>query len=238
MRVAVYNKIKDDLATCDLAEGIASNDESMIAQAMKQKYGLVNEVLLNHAIEIYNEKIVNPDHHQVDVEPLLTPEEQAYLKKQTFDADGIKSLFEWSLDRFGILKTDDNPNGFQVIISPQATSIDVRDKSAQGPTVFIPETRQVNGVKALEVIAHEIRGHARQSINGHTRFLIGGGNLKFDNETLYEGLAKRYDEDFHHQFFGKTTGKPEPWFTLAVARAETGASFHETFHVQCMGYYL
>lgn len=232
LRIAVYNKIRDDLATCDLAEGIHAGNEPMIAQAMKRKYGSVNEGLLGNAIDIYNDNFNPSTNSETTSEPILSSEEQEFLKNQSFDAGAIKSLFEWSLSRFGILKTDTITDGFQVVISREVTSIDVRDKSSLGPTIFIPEDRVVSGDKALELVEHEIRGHARQSMNGYKLFKIGGGVLKFDDETLYEGLAKRYDEAFNERFMGKNTGRPIPYYTFAVAKAEAGGSFYDVFTEQ------
>ncbi len=236
MRIGVYSKIKDDLATIDMTEGIVNGDDELTAQAMRRKYGGVNEELIEHAINIYNESFEDPG-KKVLIEPLLSPEEQEFLKNQQFNAEELKMLFEWSLAELGILKTDSESEGFQVIISNETTDIDVRDKSSQGPTIFIPTVRgvegeTVDGEKALGLIEHEIRGHARQSMNGYKQFLIGGGQLKFDNETLYEGLAKRYDEEFIKQFFGKETGKPIPYYTFAVADAELGKSFYDIFSRQ------
>ena len=64
-------------------------------------------------------------------------------------------------------------SGFAVTVDEKTTSIDVRDKSAKGPTVFIPKQKKMNGIELLKLIGHEIEGHARQSINGERLFLIG-----------------------------------------------------------------
>jgi hypothetical protein len=226
MRVALYSKIKDDIATVDLTEGIASGNEEMIAGAFERKYGKVHDQLVAQAVAIYDEIFVSGDHDsETNTNPYLNCEEQQFLKGQEFDAEGLKDLFEWSLQKLGITE-------FEVVISDKATSIDVLDKSENGPTIFIPTSRKVKGDKALELVEHEIRGHVRQSVNGYRMFRVGGGNLKFDNDTLYEGLAKRYDEAYRKDFFAENTGVPIPYFTFAVAKAETGGSFYEIFAEQ------
>ena len=76
----------------------------------------------------------------------------------------------------------------------------------------------MNGIELLKLIGHEIEGHARQSINGERLFLIGGGSLKVDDETLYEGLAKRNDDQLSQSLFGTEEGIPIPHYTYAGPR--------------------
>ncbi len=227
-RVAIDRKIKDDLATYYLAHGITTQDEAKISSALRLKYAGVNDVLINSAIDIYNEYFDASSTEETQT-PLLSPEEQTYLKETRVDAQGIAEAFAWALKRLGI---DEENEGFGIEISTEATAIDVRDKSKKGKRIFIPASRNVSLDKLLELISHEIRGHARQSVNGEKMFLIGGGKLKFDDETLYEGLAKRYDAEYRKDVFSDTVGKPGPWYTFAVAKAEAGASFFEIFHDQ------
>lgn len=232
-RVALYFKIKDDLATCDLVEGIQQKDEQKIRDALKRKYPGTDPVLLAFAQKEY-EKRINGEREQpvADQEVILSPEEREFLEKTKFSDEEIKTAFKWLLARYGILKTDGSDFGFRVVVDEGTTAIDVRDKSSGGPTIFIPKGRTVTGEKLLSLMAHEIEGHARQSLNGERLFKIGGGQLKVDDETLYEGLAKRYDEAFSRNFFGTTEGVPLPFYALAVACAEAGGSFHDVFSEQ------
>lgn len=232
-RVALVAKIKDDLATCDLIEGIKQRDEARIAQAMKRKYPSADETLIQYAQQRYEELISPETTAEGSTEPpLLSAEQQQRLREMSFDAHQIKAAFEWALSQYGLLRTAENPIGYAVVVSERATDIDVRDKSQNAMTVFIPANKTVSGDKLLQLMAHEIEGHCRQSINGMKMFLLGGGPYKLDGEILYEGLAKRYDESFHRRFFGKDTGIPEPWYALAVSKATEGATFSEIFQDQ------
>jgi len=232
-RVALYTKIRDDLATCDLVDGINTKDESLIGSAMRQKYQPANPVLAAYAEQAYRDMIDGPAPKEIDPnQVLLTPKQQKLLKAAKLDAPQIKEAFEWALQQYGILRNEANSKGYQVVISDKATAIDVRDKSEDPMTVYIPTDRVVSGDKMGELIAHEIEGHARQSMNGMEMFLLGGGKLKMDGEALYEGLAKREDESYRLRFFGEASGVPAPWYTLAAQDASEGASFSEVFQNQ------
>jgi hypothetical protein len=96
-------------------------------------------------------------------------------------------------------------------------------------TTYIPEDRKVSGITLGDLMAHEIEGHARQSMNGIKMFMLGGGRLKMDGEALYEGLGMRFGEDFRLRFFGDASGSPAPWYTLAAKLASEGGSFSDIF---------
>lgn len=55
--MALYFKIKDDLATCDLVEGIKARDEQKISQALKQKYRGTDPPLIAAAQKEYERRI-------------------------------------------------------------------------------------------------------------------------------------------------------------------------------------
>lgn len=237
-RSALYAKIKDDIATCRLILGIAHNDEAMIRQAVQEKYPPLDESLRIIAHQNYEAltRDEGPVENEVPEEStaLLTPAEQAYIRSRIYKAPEIKAAFEWALREFGILRSEEQPSGFQVVIDDGATSIDVRDKSAQGPTILIPSVREVDGERLLGLLAHEIGAHARQSMNGEQLFGIGGGSLKVDDETLYEGLAMRYEAQISREMFGTAGSKAEgpsasPYYALAVERAEAGGTFYDVF---------
>lgn len=229
-RAAVYYKLKDDLATVTLLEGIRSKNEAKIKQAMGTKYASPDQGLVELAHQIY-EDLTQEGANKTSQDASLSHEDQELLRQHKVDAAGIKTAFEWLLNDYGILRTEQNPEGFSVEVTPEATGIDVRDKSKRPMTIYIPTDRQVTADKLLELMYHEIEGHARQSMNG-IKLVVGGGRLRIDDETWYEALAKRLDEKFRREFFGTETGKPLPFYTLAIAQAEKGASFAQIFKEQ------
>ncbi|MGH7203648.1 MAG: hypothetical protein ACREHC_04360 [Candidatus Levyibacteriota bacterium] len=241
-RIALDYKIRDDLATVDIARAMtsrtdASTKDQAIKQALSQKYPGTDDVLWRAAQEDFARRTqsTNGETKQTGI---LTKEEQEYLETREFDAEDFKIAIEWALSQYGILKIDNEPNsmGFTVVIDPAVTAIDVRDKSANGPTVFIPADKKENGIKLLKIIGHEIEGHARQSVNGQLLFGIGGGPLKVDNEMLYEGEGKYNDDLVSRILTGETTATALPVYTYAVRAAENGASFYEIYQQQLQMY--
>jgi hypothetical protein len=240
-RVVLDFKIKDDLATIDLVEGLQGilsekekkqglKVEQKIAQALIQKYPPLepNDTLLKISEEHFQDKIHGRKTKEIK-RGLLTTSEIHYLKERKFKAPEIASAYTWALEQYGMLRTDKNPDGFAVVVDENTASIDVRDKSIHGPTVFIPAKKIFTGYTLLKNMAHEIERHARQSFNGQKLFIVGGGILKIDNEMLYEGLGKRYDAHVSRELFGTTEGEPLPYYTFAVEAATQGKSFSEIF---------
>lgn len=229
-RVALYTKIRDDLATCDLVDGIKTGDEALIGKSIRHKYGESDPILVEYAEKIYRDMIVDAEVPEADSrEVLLTSKQQKTLKDAKISAGEMKEDFEWALNQYGILRTETNPTGYQVHLDDSVTAIDVRDKSDDPMTVYIPKDRVDSAARVCELITHEIEGHARQSMNGMKMFMLGGGRLKMDNEALYEGLGMREEESFKFRFFGDSSGSPAPWYTLAVDLASKSASFSEVF---------
>lgn len=231
-RAALYFKIKDDLATCDLVEGIKAKDEDKISVALKQKYPGTDPTLMSLAQVTYEQEAREGEAKNKEGQGLLSDAQKDYIKGLEFDAPKIKDAFEYALKEYNILWSDSNPDGFKVKIDKNATSIDVRDKSANGPTIFIPEDRKMNGKTLLGLISHEIERHAVQSVNGWRLFRVGGGRLKIDNEQLYEGLGLRGETDSDKELFGVEGSTPRPYYPLAVKMAEDGASFFKIFKDQ------
>ncbi|MDB4978981.1 MAG: hypothetical protein JWM56_1167 [Candidatus Peribacteria bacterium] len=232
-KLCLYFKMKDDLATCDLVEGLQERDEEKIGRALQYKYPGTDSVLLDIAENDYTRRARGETSQAESAQSILTEEEKTYLRSLQFNAEQCKKAFEWALDQYGILRHTGNERGFQVLIDNRATAMDVRDKSVLGPTVFIPTQTVENGERLLALIAHEIEGHARQSANGEQSFLFGGGPLKIDDETLYEGLAMRHEHEFRTSYFGSEESSPFPdFYAFGIHKAEMGASFHDVFQDQ------
>jgi len=227
---ALRKKMRDDFATCEMLLGIQTRDQNRIARAIDFKYEDISPELYYTSLYDYHYK--TKKHINNDEKGLLTESEKKFLKNILCGPEEIKKAFEWALLQYGLLRTDENKIGYKVIIDDKATSIDVRDKSVNGPTIFIPRTRKAKADKLLELITHEIEGHVRQSMNGQELFTFGGGILKIDDEMLYEGLAKRYDERFRRKFFGYKKFTPHPYFTFAIQKVQRGVSFYNIFEEQ------
>jgi len=228
-RVALYFKLRDDQATCLIVKGIQNHDEKLLKEAFGRKYPSLDTQLLVAAESIREIITDSPPTESASGEAILSKHQQKLLKETEFNAEQIKEAFEWVLQKYGILKTNGN-EGFAVEISDRALAVDVRDKSESPMTIYIPTQKTTTGDSLLDLIAHEIEGHARQSMNGDKLFGLGGGRLKIDDETLYEGLAMKYGINIRSKLFGETGKTPLPWASLAVSMAERGASFSEIFN--------
>lgn len=228
-KIAFHYKVQDDLASIGLIKGLRQKDETMIKDAMNIKYPRTDRSLMA-AVEAEYEEFIEETAHPTKITdaPILNPEQQKLLKDSKIDAQGIKEAFEWVLKEYGILKSDETPQGFEVIVDPEATGIDVRDKSSKPLTIFIPADREMSGQKLLEMLGHEIESHARQSMNGLS-LAIGGGALKVDDETLYEGLARQRDQEFNETYFGEKDTSPTMLYVMAMKQAENGDSFAQIF---------
>jgi len=230
-RVALYFKLKDDLATFNLAQGLKQKDDAIIAAAVRLKYPGLDDSLLQLALIDLDARIAGKETEQ-KTPTALSAQEIQYLESQKYDDQQLADAFIWTLNEYGMLKTAESPDGFAVVISKEVTGVDVRDKSAQGPTIFIPQGKETDGITLLKLVGHEVEGHARQSVNGRKLFIIGGGPLRLDDEDLYEGLGKRYDDELNMQLSGKDTGVPLPYYSFAVKSADEGRSFHDIFKNQ------
>ncbi len=225
-------KINDDLATCDLVTGINQKNDRLTKLAVHRKYGQLSHIVISKATDVYHQLLAaRAQAPPIAPKPaLLTSAEQHWLENTFFNATEIAAAFSWSLAQYQLLAHRQGDSGFLVKIDPLVTSIDVRDKNSSGqPTVYIPADRRVSGQTLLSLIGHEIECHARQSMNGFKLFRLGGGSLKIDDETLYEGLAKQDDFRFERRFFGDTFSVPLPFYIQAIVLAQTGQTFCQVF---------
>lgn len=227
-RAALIAKIRDDMATCELVHGIQTRDEAHIKRAINEKYQPLDDGLLSVAYQVY-ERETSPKEADSTPEGLLSEDEKEYLTTTMFDAQAIAQAFTWALEDMGIHAGDGTQAGFKVVIDPKSTSIDVRDKSVEGPTIFVPTTRVVTGKYLLNLLVHEIGSHARQSMNGQRLFEVGGGPLKIDDETLYEGLAMRAERNLSTELFGESSSVATALYTLAIEIASRGGSFSDVY---------
>lgn len=221
---AIYDLIKDRVddtcASFDFAAAIADGDDYRAAACTCRKYGRPNHEQLTTA-SLLARRIYSLG----DYEPFFGEQEASALQALKFDANGIKAQFERVLEYYGI-------TGWNVIVDPNASAIDVRDKNSSGiPLVVIPVDRKVNGLKLVELIGHELECHLRDSENSRQLFieLLGADSpliplvpllAKPDDEKLYEGHAKLSDVSI----LGNKS-LPKPYYTIAQDLAVHGQSF-------------
>ncbi len=231
-KVALHFKIQDDLATCDVIEGIQTKNERLIKHGFERKYPGTDPLLVARAEAQYAAECLphaaTPGTGNAERGP-LTDDEIRRLEERIVEPDEQAQHFESAFQKLGILRSEECPDGFVVVLTPEVTSIDVRDKCENGPALFIPANRDGQDLNALEFCAlmdHEC-AHARQAMNGRRNFRIGGSLLRTDNETLYEGLGMRYENNFMRKWLGHTDAPELPLYVLAAKLAEDGKSFSQ-----------
>jgi len=243
MKQVILRKLDDDLATLALLEGLEGRDDTKIRDALATKYGRgVEAPLYDAAKVVYGFLVENQAHatkkQQEDAPPPkmeLPADLAAHLSKnETMTAGEFKDAVDWMLGRYYATYEAKTGQAFpaelkyKVEINPAYSAIDVRDKSSEGPIIGIPDKPR-SPKKYLELLRHEIDCHARQSLNGHFMFGFGGGALKVDEETWYEGLAKTEDTELMMQMFGDDSNPTMPYYPFAIRMAEEGKSFLEVF---------
>ena len=233
-RIALIAKIDDDLATCDIAEGMKTGSDALVKRGCWAKYPGGDAELTAFATETFAQLLSSPP---PDVPSLLNEEEKSYLKNRKMSPDEQAEAFAWALKKLGIYRDPGaDGDGFQVIKDPKATALDVRDKSKRGATVVIPIDRDgdMTADELCALIEHEIGAHARQAVNGKRLFKLGAGALRKDDETLYEGLAIRYEWDFMEKQFGNVRHDMDlsTLYVFAVDIAEKGGTFRDVFEDQ------
>lgn len=233
-RITLLAKIDDDLATCDIAEGLRHGDDALAKRGFEKKYPGGDPSLTAFATEAFASLL---SEEPADGPSLLDDDEKEYLRGRIMTPEEQAHAFAWALKRLGLFRERGaEGDGFQVILDPNATALDVRDKSALGPTVVVPTSRDgtMTAAELCALIEHEIGGHARQAANGKKLFRVGGGALRKDDETLYEGLAMRYEWRFMEKWFGTATHDMDlsTLYVFAVDIAEKGGSFRQVFDDQ------
>lgn len=235
-RVGLGYKIRDDLATLEIVRGIKAKDDTLVKEGMNRKFSSLEEAQWVAAQQDFDRRTRTPGldaDGDIDSEAeggILTKEEKKYLKEKEVDAEEIKKAMEWALSQYGILYDEKtNPTGYKVMIDAATTSIDVRDKSIHGKVVLIPQDKSVRLSKLLPLMNHEIGSHAVQSTNAERLFGLGGGALKVDDDSWYEGLAIRRDNELNKKLYGREGAAGLPYATYAVRMAEEGKSFFDVF---------
>lgn len=244
MKTVLLRKLDDDLSTLELLFGLEARDDAVIKRALETKYGrgvdasLYDAAKLVYAFLVENQAHASKKKGEVAAPPPdmeLPADLAAHLSKnESMSAAEFEGAVKWMLGRYYAMYEEKTGQRFPedlkytVEIDPKYSAIDVRDKSSEGPIIGIPDKPR-SPKKYLELLRHEIDMHARQSLNGHFMFGFGGGALKMDEETWYEGLAKKADTDLMKEMFGDDTNPTMPYYPFAIRMAEEGKSFLEVF---------
>lgn len=215
------NRVSEAKTTVALAHGILIGDIGMVEKAVLYRFGQPNSELIMIAEKLY-EGIKWKEYPQ-----MFTKEEQNALKQMTFKTAEIKNYFKKAIEMYGF-------TGWEINVSENITAVGTRSKNSTGKSyIGIPAGQEVNGLKLLGLIAHEIESHLRSSENCKALLckLLGGGSplsvivpliAKSDNERLYEGSATLGDIAV-----AGMDAAPGPNYVLAARMALGGSNFGE-----------
>lgn len=151
------------------------------------------------------------------------------LRKSKFNAEDIKNYFEIALIRGGLESV-----GYKVIIDSAVKSIGVFKKHPKydSPVILIPENREVDGIKLLQLIAHEIGGHITSDFYNNKQGL-GAMSLGRDWETYNEGSAKMNETEIKKEIIGESCLdfriNSSSLYVLAMEKVKNGGDFDETY---------
>jgi hypothetical protein len=258
IRYFLRKKIQDELVSLDLYYGLKEKDSKKVKKALEKKYPfLLSDELLeavfiaetakNQDFNLYSTGSGVLDKNQIkflkqvdlgnNLEKLQDLEKnKPENRKYYYNAEEIKEAFLWVLNKYydyyetNFKKKIPKNLKYKFHISSIYSDIDVRDKSSSGMVICIPKDRVVDTKKLLELLSHEIESHCRQSLNGVLLFYVGGGTLKIDEETLYEGLAIDTEDRINKDIMGIPSRIPEPYYILSIKLAYEGKTFLEVFH--------
>ncbi len=231
IKMIILNRIDEAIDTVEMAAAIANDDDRVTSALSRNKYGYPDCGSILDAYDI-------AEHSPCKIASAkLTKDEITCLKKITIPDESIKYWFTKVLELYGL------EDKWLVVIDPNCAAIDVRDRNANGhPTIFIPQGREVDGQKLLELIGHEIECHVRNSMNCQEllkelmqttkcrKELINLVSImsKSDNEMLYEGVAKMSDIAI-----SGGAPEPEPYYIIATDLASRGKNFAEVAEIIC-----
>lgn len=205
-----------------MADAMLDGDAERASAAMLWCYGLPESEVVEAARAAIEERKAGRFVRQP--EPRLSVEEQERLRAIKLDAEAIRKVFLWAAEEYGFAGTR------PIVISDQATAIDVRDVSSEGPIVVIPADQTSTALQIAPLTVHEVGCHWRGSENMKLILpLMGGGTLKPVDELVYEGDAvwQAYQVDLENQGFVKETRRL--YYPIAINYAfSKRASFAET----------
>ncbi len=246
IKVALINKIKDDLAATEMAEAMGSGQtgdekqktaaEVLNKTAQRTIFAGLDQDLIDLAHQMYAQQCLDgvdviAEVAGSDSTAIFNKDQVKKLKEIPISSEQVKTAFEWVLAQYGLL-VPDNPQGYTVEISEAATSPDVRAKVIPKVIVVPKEfTVPITAKKLIALLYHEIEGHARQEANG-ADWIIGGGALRVHDETLTEAVAMGIETDQKARYFGEQDATPTPLFAFAVELADSGADFDAVFKDQ------
>ncbi|MCK5084846.1 MAG: DUF1704 domain-containing protein [Candidatus Pacebacteria bacterium] len=184
-------------------------------------YGDIDKELYRKANEAYKEKLKflknRPDKSELEKK----------LEKISFNETEVKKYFELALKKTGL------NNNYKVFIDGKISSVKINEKDPEHccPVISIPSEIEVNGIRLMQLIAHEIGKHAT------TNYCHKKQGLAIEigrNWNVYnEGLAKRNENDIKKIMLGSLYMDSEidfsMYYILAIEKIKKGWNFNKVY---------
>lgn len=211
-----------------IAVSIALGDESMTDCLMAKYYGKTDKQLIKFAYQLANGEATVDFPYLDHIPQKLSAETAEACKAKEYVAEDIKHMFDAVLEDYRLQDT------WKVVIDDSRSAICVSSFTADGDSrVYIPTTRKVNEIKAIQLAGHEIENHVRHNENCISLLSESfdiprdiAARLVTDRDGKFtEGFAKMSDAVIAKRCFGTNNGTPEPWYIIMADLANKGESF-------------
>ena len=220
-------RVMDANSTIVLASAIFHHDDRWAKKAVFERFDCPSEETLSEVSSVLrsggNAKTLAPDFSPSAVDWLKS--DRSYLKDMSFNATEIANNFQFVLDYYGI-------KGWNIRLDPNCAAINVSEKSSRGEKeIIIPTTREVSGLKLLELIGHELNTHLRGFENASCFFSevlpselkpLTAIFAKSGSAVMNEGVAK-----FSDWSISGDSALPTLYYCEAIRLAISGKSFAE-----------
>ena len=210
-------------AKVDFHKYLKNGDSENAFECSKIIWGDIDSDLCQKADEAYKQRIkfLKDKSEKTELENMLENNE--------FDAEDIKHYFELAITKAGL-----ENSGYEVVIDDSVTNLRVSTKNPKydHPVVLIPPNRKVNGVKLLELIAHEIGRHVVTNIyNEKQGFKETMGK---DWNVFNEGISLKSEKEIKKIVFGDSAENfdydiDHAYYILAMEKIKNGWNFAKVF---------
>ncbi|MCK4891753.1 MAG: DUF1704 domain-containing protein, partial [Candidatus Pacebacteria bacterium] len=192
-------------------------------------YGDIDEELFDKANKAYKEKL-----RFLKNRPEKSTLEKK-LEKASFNAIEVKKYFELALKKSGL------KNNYKVLIDDKINSVKINEKDPKHncPVISIPSTIEVNGIRLMQLIAHEIGKHATTNYHHKRQGLVTeiGKNWNIYNE----GLAKKSENEIKKimldSFYMDLETDFSMYYILAIEKIKKGWNFNKVYKYIYNKYY-
>ena len=210
-------------AKIDFHRYLKDGDLENAFECSKIIWGDIDDDLCQKADKAYKQKIefLKKRGEKTELENILENNE--------FDAEDIKHYFELAITKAGL-----GDSGYEVVIDDSVTNIRVSTGNPKydHPVVLIPSDRKVNGVRLLELIAHEIGRHVVTNVyNEKQGFKETMGK---DWNVFNEGISLKSEREIKKEVFGDSVENfdydiDHAYYILAMEKIKDGWNFAKVF---------